>query len=205
MTLDEELDLVRGLNRATGRVAGIYTEVKSPAWHHAQGKDCTRAVLDTLARHGYTRRDQPVYLQCFDDVELMRMRDELRTDLKLIQLIGENEWQEAATDYDALRTPAGLGRVARYAAGIGPPIARVVGWDGDGTARATSLVTDAHALGLAVHPYTFRIDDLPAGPANADALHAALFDLAGVDGLFTDFPDRTKAYIDSHARAGDRP
>ena len=206
VTLDEDLDLVHGLNRATGRMAGVYTEVKSPAWHRAQGKDSTRAVLDTLARHGYMGRDHAVYLQCFDDAELRRMRDELRCDLKLIQLIGENEWQEAATDYDALRTAAGLAGVARYAQGIGPPIGRIVSWPpGGGAPALTTLVADAHALGLAVHPYTLRIDDLPPGPGDATALHAALFDLAVIDGLFTDFPDRTKAYIDGSARAGGRP
>jgi glycerophosphoryl diester phosphodiesterase len=77
VTLDEELALVRGLNATTGRFAGIYTEVKSPAWHHAQGKDSTRAILDTLTRHGYTRRNQGAFLQCFDDVELKRVRHEL--------------------------------------------------------------------------------------------------------------------------------
>lgn len=205
VTLDEELDLVRGLNRATGRSAGIYTEVKSPAWHREQGKDSTRVVLDTLARHGYTRRDQPVYLQCFDDAECRRIRHELRSDLKLIQLIGENEWQEAATDYDALRTADGLADIARYADGIGPPIDRIVRWhDGQARPRLSSLVADAHAAGLAVHPYTLRIDDLPAGSGSVDALHAALFEQAGVDGVFTDFPDRTRAYLDAAAGRGDR-
>ena len=202
VTLDEELELVRGLNHATGRTAGIYTEVKSPAWHRAQGKDSTRIVLDTLARHGYSRRDQPVYLQCFDDLECKRIRRELGSDLKLIQLIGENAWGEAATDYDALRAPRGLADVATYADGIGPPIARIVDWRAPGTAPVVSaLVAAAHSVGLAVHPYTLRVDALPPGPADADALHAALFDLAGVDGLFTDFPDRTKAYLDRTALA----
>lgn len=199
VTLQEELELVRGLNRSTGRTAGIYTEVKSPAWHHAQGQDSTRVVLDTLARYGYTRRDQPVYVQCFDDLETRRMRHELGCDLKLIQLIGENAWGEAATDYDVLRTPAGLARVAEYADGIGPPITRCVEWRADGTPVATPLVAAAHAAGLAVHPYTVRADGLPAGPASLDALHEALFGVAGVDGVFTDFPDRTRAYLDAAA------
>ena len=77
----------------------------SPAWHRAQGKDPSRIVLDTLARHGYTERGDNVFLQCFDDLELKRIRGELGCDLKLIQLVGENAWQEAATDYDRLRSP----------------------------------------------------------------------------------------------------
>lgn len=197
VTLDEELALVRGLNRTTGREAGIYTEVKSPAWHRAQGKDPTRVVLETLARHGYVRRDQRAYVQCFDDQELVRMRRGFGTDLKLIQLIGENEWREAETDYDVLRTREGLHRVAACADGIGPPIARCVEWRDDGTPVATGLVADAHAEGLAVHPYTVRADGLPAGAPDLEALHRALFEVARVDGVFTDFCDRTRAFLDS--------
>ena len=32
-TLDEEIELIQGLNRSTGREAGLYIEPKSPAWH----------------------------------------------------------------------------------------------------------------------------------------------------------------------------
>ena len=204
VTLDEELSLVRGLNASSGRFAGVYTEVKSPAWHRAQGKDSTRAILDTLARHGYGRRDSPAYLQCFDDRELRRIREDLRSDLTLIQLIGENSWEEADTDYDMLRTPAGLAAIAGYAQGIGPPIERIVSFGApDSTPAYSSLVNDAHAVALAVHPYTFRSDALAGRAPDADALHEALFLGARVDGLFTDFCDATKAFLDLRWPAGD--
>src|SRR6266478_3317261 len=32
-TLEEELQLIQGLNRSTGRNVGIYPEIKSPSWH----------------------------------------------------------------------------------------------------------------------------------------------------------------------------
>jgi glycerophosphoryl diester phosphodiesterase len=191
-SLAEELALVRGLNAATGREAGVYTEVKSPAWHRAQGKDPSAVVLRTLAEFGYRTRADRAYVQCFDFDEIVRMRTELKTDLKLVQLIGENAWAESATDYDRLRTRDGLREVARYADGIGPWIAHVVAWPAGGDAPAyTGLVPAAHAAGLVVHPYTLRIDQLPPNAPDADAVHRALFEQAGVDGLFTDFPDRT--------------
>src|SRR6185503_3347980 len=55
-TLEEELQLVQGLNASTGRVAGIYPEIKNPAWHRQQGHDVSRIVLDVLARYGYRTR-----------------------------------------------------------------------------------------------------------------------------------------------------
>jgi glycerophosphoryl diester phosphodiesterase len=191
-SLAEELALVRGLNAATGRRTGVYTEVKSPAWHRAQGKDPSAIVLRTLAEFGYRVRADRAYVQCFDFDELVRMRTELKTDLKLVQLIGENAWAESATDYERLRTRDGLREVARHADGIGPWIAHVVTWPASAGAPAyTDLVRDAHAAGLVVHPYTLRVDQLPPNAPDADAVHRALFEHARVDGLFTDFPDRT--------------
>ena len=53
----------------------------------------------------------------------------------------------------------------------------------------TSLVANAHAVGLKVHPYTLRVDDLPKCVSSADELLDLLVNEAGIDGLFTDFPD----------------
>ena len=196
VTLDEELELVRALNAARGRDAGVYTEVKSPAWHRAQGKDPSRIVLDTLARHGYTERGDNVFLQCFDDLELQRIRSELGCDLKLIQLVGETRMPAAAAVWRQLRSPEGLRAVAGYADGIGPSIAMLVEFPGDGAAPLPSgLCAAAHALGLAVHPYTLRIDSLPGGATGIDEVHRALFGVVRVDGVFTDFPDLTVAYL----------
>lgn len=195
-SLAEELTLVRGLNAATGRTTGVYTEVKSPAWHHAAGKDLARAVLGTLAEFGYRTRADGVYLQCFDAEELRRIRVELRSDLKLIQLVGENDWLESTTDYDALRTPEGLRALSDVADGIGPWIQQIVQWPAPGAAPVySSLVSDAHAAGLAVHPYTFRIDQLPDHAPSPAAVHEALFGVAGIDGIFTDFSDVSLALL----------
>jgi len=201
VTLEEELALIRGLNAVTGRTAGIYTEIKSPAWHRAQQRDLTPIVLEILSRFGYSKRQHPAYLQCFDAEELKRIRGQLGCELKLIQLVGENAWAESDTDYDQLRSARGLDAVARYADGIGPWIPHIASWPaGGGAAQVTPLTAAAHAHGLAVHPYTFRSDDLPAGAPDAEAVHRTLFEVAGVDGLFSDFPDRTLAYIRSRPR-----
>ncbi len=195
-TLAEELAFVRGLNAATGRRAGVYTEVKSPAFHRAAGLDPSPLVVRTLAEFGYRGRGDAAYLQCFDAAELARIRFELGCELKLVQLIGETDWHEADTDYDDLRTAAGLRRVAAFADGIGPWIPHVVRWPAPGAApEFTSLVADAHAAGLAVHPYTFRLDQLPPHAPDAAAVQRALIDGAGVDGLFSDFCDATLGFL----------
>lgn len=200
-TLAEELTLIRAMDAATGRTTGVYTEVKSPAWQRAQGHDPSPRVLEVLAQHGYASGDAPAFVQCFDARELVRIRVELGSPLKLIQLIGENAWGESDTDYDRLRTPQGLREIARHADGIGPWIAHVAQWPAHGGApEHSTLVADAHAAGLAVHPYTLRIDQLPPHAPDADAVHHALFAVAGCDGVFTDFTDRTLDWLARHAR-----
>ena len=196
-TLAEEIELIQGLNLSTGREAGIYTEIKAPAWHRAEGHDIAAVVLGVLADYGYADPDDPVFLQCFDWNETQRIRGELGWRGKLVQLLGENSWREApGVDYDALRTAAGIAQIAEVADGIGPWMRHVVpGVDAGGRAIVTDLVANAHAQGLVVHPYTFRADALPD---YADSLEEALRIFlieADVDGLFTDFPDRAVAFL----------
>ena len=89
-------------------------------------------------------------------------------------------------------TPDGLKDIAGYADGIGPEKRFVIPVLPDGTLQpSTDLVARAHALGLLVHPYTLRTDQafLPAGYHGRAEQEFEDFRAAGVDGLFTDFPD----------------
>ena len=119
-TLAEEIELIQGLNQTTGRNAGIYVEVKSPAWHRQQGKDISRHVLDIVAKYGYVDKSSSAFIQCFDPNETKRMRTVLNCQLRLIQLIGNNSWNEANVDFDQMRSLEGLQEIASYADGIGP-------------------------------------------------------------------------------------
>jgi len=193
-TLAEEVAVIQGLNKSTGRNVGLYVEIKSPAWHLQQGKDISPLVLAVLEKSGYTHRTDPVMVQCFDPRELQRIRTELGSDLTLVQLIGENSWNEAKTDYDQMRTADGLRQIASYADAIGPAIDQILVADTAGTITVTDLVVNAHASGLQVHPYTVRKDALPAYVTGFDELMELLFVRAGVDGVFTDFPNLAVIY-----------
>jgi len=194
-TLEEELQLIQGLNQSTGRIAGIYPELKQPTWHRAQGFDLSRQVLPILERYGYASREAPCFVQCFELSEIRRLRGELGWVGRLVMLIEASSTGDDGTDYEALCLPSGLLTLARLVDGIGPPIGRIATWDAGGSIRVTSLVSDAHQAGLLVHPYTLRIDQLPDGCTSTGDLHRALFHDAGVDGAFTDFPDITAAWL----------
>jgi len=110
--------------------------------------------------------------------------------------MGENSWQEPpGVDFDLMRTEQGLDDVASYADGIGPWIPQLFEADG---LTPCHLVTAAHARGLVVHAYTLRADSLESGFKDFESLHRGVFLGAGIDGVFSDFPDVTRAFIDTH-------
>ncbi|GAK56893.1 glycerophosphodiester phosphodiesterase [Candidatus Vecturithrix granuli] len=185
-TLAEEIELIQGLNTSTGRNVGIYPELKQPAFHTREGYDIGKIVLDMLAEYGYEGPEANVYVQCFEPDYTQRLRQELGTKLPLVQLIG------AGRVYDVLVTAAGLDLIASYANGIGPALSRIVSEKAGNARKISELVTQAHKRGLVVHPYTFRQDELPPYIQNFDELIRLFFFDIGVDGGFTDFPDRMK-------------
>lgn len=204
-TLEEELQFIQGLNRSTGRKAGIYPEIKAPGWHRKQGQDISRIVLQVLDRYGYKTKADPIWLQCFEYDEVKRIRQELGYQGKLVQLLGSYSPGEnadgkpaPAVNNDFLRTRSGLEELAKVTDGIGPALSHVVTGKAGGALQITDLVKNAHALKLVVHPYTLRADESPAYAASFEELCRIFFVEAGVDGAFTDFPDRARACADGH-------
>ena len=195
-TLARELQLVADLNASDSRTAGIYPEIKNPAWHHQEGVDITTLVLQELTRFGYVQHTDPVYLQCFDEQELRRVRHDLGSQLKLVQLIGEDDWSPEATNFAAMRSTRGLKKLAATVDGIGPWVNRLYRHrKGDGIITDSGLVQRAHAHGLVVHPYTFRSDAVPEGFDTLDELLHFTVDSLAIDGLFTDFPDAVRRFL----------
>jgi len=187
-TFCEEIEMINRLNKATNRQVGIYPEIKRPAWHKAEGIDIAPLLLEQINDFDGSDDKALVYVQCFDNSELERLREELDCPWNLVQLIGENSWGEAASDFEHLRSTEGLEQLSQIVDGIGPWIPHLYELDGE-TLLSTGLVQQAHQLSLSVHPYTFRQDDLPPGFATFEDLVRYCVSELGVDGLFTDFTD----------------
>ncbi len=182
-TLAEELAFVRGLNQSTGREAGVYPEIKEPAWHRREGIDLSAAVLADLDAAGYLAAGQKIFLQCFDADELQRLRGQVGTGLPMIQLLSSKQ-----SGFD-------LRAISRYAQGIGPSLKLLVNFAEPGH-PGTGLREAAAEAGLLVHPYTLRADDLPPGVASLDELLELVVGRLQVNGVFTDFPDRARTWLD---------
>lgn len=124
------------------------------------------------------------------------------------------DWTRAGKTelFGSMVTPAGLAEIAKYADGVGPwkpyiiPVKGTYGADGkmvdvnkDGavnymdtsSAQPTTLIADAHKLGLSVHTWTFRNEQrrLSADLKGDPQAEYLLFYRAGIDGLFSDFSD----------------
>jgi glycerophosphoryl diester phosphodiesterase len=180
VTLEEEIRLIRELNRTTGRDVGVYPEIKHPDWHRRHGFDLSAALLNALETWGYVGPEAGAFVQCFDDAELRRCREELGTRLKLVQLVERRDLE--------LTPPMELRRIAEYADVVAPHYSQALVADDDGGLQPAPLVAEAEASGLEMHVYTLRREDAPSG-ATFERLLEFLFAEARVEGIFCDQPD----------------
>lgn len=196
-TFDEILELLAEVNRDRDTPVGVYPETKHPSYFAAIGLPHDAPLLAALDRHGYRGRAAPVFIQSFEVANLKALR--AKSDLPLIQLMAD-EGGPADTpgaSYAVMASPAGLKAIAAYADGIGPAKAMIIPRGAlGGLGKPTSLVGDAHAAGLKVHPWTFRRENyfLPleqkggVNPAGHGDLAAEIdaYLKTGIDGLFSD-------------------
>ncbi len=181
-SLQDEIELIQGLNYSTGNNIGIYPEIKNPEFHHDNGKDFSKIVLSILSEYRYKTKDDNCVLQCFDAKELERIRKELNSELFLVQLIAS---PQEIQQFDHFAT---------YADGIGPWYRLMLSETVNGKHTFTSLVEDAHRLNLVVHPYTFRADQLAEFDSFRQMVNVILYE-GNADGGFTDHPDQMKKLL----------
>jgi glycerophosphoryl diester phosphodiesterase len=193
-TFEEIVRLVRAKEAETGRRIGLYPELKHPTLMLEQeGIDMVDLMVAELRRFDLDDADDPVFVQIFEVGPLQRLN--ARVDTPLILLISSQggPYDEPEMRWAQMITPPGLAEIAQYADGIGPWLGHALDPE---TMQPTSLVADAHAAGLKVHPWTLRKENgfLPpalqggGGPAG-EGQWRTLFKAAiatGADGFFTD-------------------
>ena len=181
-SLQDEIELIQGLNKSTGKNIGIYPEIKKPEFHHENGKDISKIVLNILSDYGYKTKNDKCIVQSFDAIELERIRKELKSQLFLVQLMEFTEQKNLLEFY------------ASYADGIGPWYKHLISSKTADGFSFTPLIKEAHKLDLVVHPYTFREDQLDEFDSFEQMIDVIIHQ-AGADGGFTDFPDRMREIL----------
>ncbi|MBD3881120.1 esterase-like activity of phytase family protein [Phormidium tenue FACHB-886] len=224
-TFEEVINLVKQVEKDTGKKVGIYPETKHPTFHDNLGLSLEEPLLATLEQTEFNDLSR-IFIQSFEVSNLKELNQ--KTDIPLVQLLDAFDVNPDGSlieispydfvvsgdsrTYADLRSPAGLQEIATYADGIGPwkrmiVSVKEVDADGDGkaddlngdgtindadkvTTSPTTLVQDAHAANLLVHPYTFRNEDryLASDYKGDPAAEFKQFINLGVDGYFTDFP-----------------
>lgn len=196
-TLQEVIDLVKKRSDQTGRAIGIYPETKHPTYFDSINLSLEEPLVALLEANGYSSKDDPIFIQSFEVGNLKQLAQ--MTDLPLVQLLDRPEMQpydfivrEDSRTYADLTSPIGLAGIAEYADAIGPYKQLIVPVSKEKRLQpATSLIKEAHALGLKVHAWTFRDEQqyLAADyQGNPQAEYEQFFKL-GIDGVFSDFPD----------------
>jgi glycerophosphoryl diester phosphodiesterase len=186
-TFDEVIALADRRSAEVGRPVGVYPETKHPTYFKSIGLPLEQRVLETLAKHGKTRREDLVFIQSFEPSSLQTLRP--LTKLRLVQLL----------DRGADVSPVRLVQIARYADGIGANTRLVIPANGDALGPPTTLVEDAHRAGLFVHVWTLRSEPVFLSPGYGGDPKKEYLQFAnlGVDGIFGDFPDIAHAALRS--------
>ena len=83
-TFDEVIELAQQLGRERGRPLGIYPETKHPSYFRGIGLPLEEKLLASLEKHGWNRREAPVFIQSFETGNLVTLRKQ--TKVRLIQL-----------------------------------------------------------------------------------------------------------------------
>ncbi|WP_369143216.1 glycerophosphodiester phosphodiesterase [Streptomyces sp. R44] len=204
-TFEEVLIWAEEEGRRRGREIWLHVETKHPSYFRSLGLGLEERLAKLLRRYGRHRANSPVFLQSFEPSSIQRLAKLVDAPgVVLLSGASSRPWDfveagDPRTVAD-LVTPEGLRWIASYAQGIGPTLDLVIPKDASGRlGTPTTLVSDAHAEGLILHPYTHRNENtfLPADfrkgtdpTAYGDAFGALKRYLeTGIDGIFSDNPD----------------
>ncbi|MDT3398448.1 glycerophosphodiester phosphodiesterase [Streptomyces sp. B1866] len=203
-TFEEVLVWAERQGRRRGRPVWLHVETKHPTYFRGLGLGLEERLAGLLRAHGRHRAGSPVFLQSFEPSSIQRLGGLVGCPKVVLLPAAGRPWDftvagDPRTVAD-LVTPRGLAWIAGFAQGVGPDLSLVIPRDAAGRlGTPTTLVRDAHAAGLVLHPYTARNENtfLPADfrrgtdpAAYGDALGAfRTYFEQGVDGIFSDNPD----------------
>ncbi|MFF1839025.1 glycerophosphodiester phosphodiesterase [Streptomyces sp. NPDC058231] len=215
-TFEEVLQWADREGRRRGKQVWLYVETKHPTYFRGIGLGLEEPLVKLLRRYDRHRSQSPLILQSFEPSSIQRLSELVATPrVVLLSGAGTQPWDFVATGdprtVDDLVKPAGLRWMASFAQGIGPTLDLVIPKDAAGRLAApTTLVRDAHAQGLILHPYTMRNENtfLPADfrrgtdpNAYGDAFGAfRAYFATGIDGIFSDNADTALLAAADYAR-----
>jgi len=200
LSFEEVLKFVQRMEQKTGRVIGIYPEIKHAHYFKSIGLPHQETLLKQLNIFGYRNSSDAVFIQSFE-VGILDALSEV-TDIRLIQLVHDQHSPADRPNFSPkeMVSSNGLKNIAKYADGIGVAKSLVIDRNIIGRlAKPSDVVKNAHANDLLVHVWTFRAENyfLPEGMKSSMdprewgdlASEVRAYRDAGVDGFFSDHPE----------------
>lgn len=204
-TFEEVLRWADREGRRRGKRVWLHVETKHPSYFRSLGLGLEEPLARLLRRYGRDGRGAPLFLQSFEPSSIQRLSRLVSAPrVVLLSAASTRPWDfELAKDPRTvadLVKPEGLKWIAGFAQGIGPTMDLILPRDAAGKLGApTTLVKDAHAKGLILHPYTARNENSflpaeyrrgtdPAAYGDAFGAFKRYFE-QGIDGIFTDQAD----------------
>ncbi|NSC20648.1 glycerophosphodiester phosphodiesterase [Streptomyces albus subsp. chlorinus] len=201
-TFQEVLEWAEKEGRRRGRPVWLHIETKHPTYFRKLGLGLEKPLAGLLRRYGRHRAHSPNFVQSFEPSSIRTLAGLVDCPgVVLLSGPASRPWDfveanDPRTVADLVE-PEGLKWIAGFARGIGPTLELVIPRRSDGTlGEPTTLVRDAHAHKLVLHPYTMRNENsfLPADfrrgtdpNAYGDAFGAfKRYFETGIDGLFSD-------------------
>jgi glycerophosphoryl diester phosphodiesterase len=205
-TFGEVLALRERLSKELHREIGVCPETKHPTYFRSIGLDLETPLVQQVRGAGLDTSTAPNFIQSFELTNLVDLRQYFGVNARLVFLTSASgapcdlASRGDPTTYADLTTAAGLRSISGIVNGIGPDKGQIIPRNVNGKLTSpTTLVSDAHAAGLLVYPYTFRAENtfLPADfrvGSNATAYGRAIDEQVqilhtGIDGFFTDQSD----------------
>lgn len=193
-SLDVIFDLIATSFNSTGRLTGMYTELKHPSFFHSLGFDMEDMFLSKLTEYGFDisgptvpnnlTQVLPIIIQCFEKDTLVYLST--KTNIPLVQLL--------ETQLSSYWSSANMKEISLYAQAIGPTKSDF----GDiSYEKAMKQINIIRNYNLYIHPWTFRADSGILLKFHGNFYLEQMYFLCclGMDGLFTEFPDRTRETI----------
>jgi glycerophosphoryl diester phosphodiesterase len=211
LTFQEVLEIARLGCVRTARTIGVIPRMLHVSYFAGLDLIIEQRLANDLNSAGYNSEAAAIWVQAFEPDALKALGR--LTQVKRVQLIDAPASSDAAAAVAEMTTSAGLADIRAYAQAVGPHQDLLMAPDAAVFPAPTTLVLDAHGVGLAVHSRTACAEnaflprllqkgdpqsaDFSARHGDVDKLMVALF-AAGVDGLCTSVPkqaarDRGKA------------
>jgi hypothetical protein len=201
LTLEEIIDFLKQVEFETGRQIGLCLQIN----HHPRNSTISifnvgEKMIQEMIQLNFTDR---IWLQSFEIENLKAFKDKIMpaasVNFPLILQMIDNDKEEEEEEEEKEKEKD-LSKIATYANAIEVNKRVILN---DMTKAKSTLIQDAHAVGLQVHAYNTYIEKNEEYQQQYPILEDEQLIQMGIDAIVTVFPGTTKLVLSQMTRSGD--